>query len=248
MNAERAALEAGLVADPDNRAAHAAYADWLIERDDPVGEYLLDQQAREDDHHPLRFLSPSLFAAAPRIAQALDQLLGDLKPFLGLDRSPGTVNVELRQGLAHAIRFNIPTVAAIVAATEAKGLLLVAEIEFFGCDDRACYARLNPSRFENLRRLTVLDPIFNDDDLALLMSRGLPTRIETLTLENCLLTDDSAAALAALKRSRPKLSFALRKNVFSPLGRAILAEVDIEVGDQRFDELSARYGTPEEWI
>src|ERR1035438_10061962 len=41
-------LERALTADPDDLAAHAAYADWLTEQGDPRGEFIQLQLALED--------------------------------------------------------------------------------------------------------------------------------------------------------------------------------------------------------
>src|SRR5262249_23105122 len=45
--AGRQALESALLADPDDRAAHAAYADWLHEHGDARGEFMQVQLALE---------------------------------------------------------------------------------------------------------------------------------------------------------------------------------------------------------
>src|SRR5437763_1584435 len=45
----RQALEAALVADPDDLAAHMAYADLLQDLDDPRGEFAQVQLALEND-------------------------------------------------------------------------------------------------------------------------------------------------------------------------------------------------------
>ncbi len=42
-------LEAAILGDPTNRAAHAAYADWLTEQGDPRGEFIQIQLALEDE-------------------------------------------------------------------------------------------------------------------------------------------------------------------------------------------------------
>jgi uncharacterized protein (TIGR02996 family) len=42
------ALEAAILANPDDLGAHAAYADWLIEQGDPRGEFIQVQLALED--------------------------------------------------------------------------------------------------------------------------------------------------------------------------------------------------------
>jgi uncharacterized protein (TIGR02996 family) len=48
----RRALEAALVADPDDRGSHMAYADWLAEQGDPRGEFISVQLALEDPRLP----------------------------------------------------------------------------------------------------------------------------------------------------------------------------------------------------
>jgi uncharacterized protein (TIGR02996 family) len=48
----RSALEAGIVEDPEDRAAHAALADFLMEQGDPQGEFIQVQLALEDETLP----------------------------------------------------------------------------------------------------------------------------------------------------------------------------------------------------
>jgi uncharacterized protein (TIGR02996 family) len=48
----RAALEAALVENPDDLAAHSAYADYLMEQGDPRGEFIQVQLALEDEKLP----------------------------------------------------------------------------------------------------------------------------------------------------------------------------------------------------
>src|SRR5829696_347512 len=50
----RELLEAALVADPDDLAAHAAYADLLMEEGDPRGEFIHVQLALEDESKKAR--------------------------------------------------------------------------------------------------------------------------------------------------------------------------------------------------
>jgi uncharacterized protein (TIGR02996 family) len=50
----RDALEAALVADPDDLASHMAYADWLNEQGDPLGEFIQTQLALEDEKKPAK--------------------------------------------------------------------------------------------------------------------------------------------------------------------------------------------------
>ncbi|MBA3817719.1 MAG: TIGR02996 domain-containing protein [Deltaproteobacteria bacterium] len=70
-------LEAVLLADPDARGGYAVYADWLLERDDPRGELISVQFARE---------------VAPEDAAWLAHLAAPLTwlhhPFVSARRSP----------------------------------------------------------------------------------------------------------------------------------------------------------------
>src|SRR4051812_45719564 len=49
VRTDREALEAAVRANPDDRAAHAALADYLIEQGDPRGEFIQVQLALEDE-------------------------------------------------------------------------------------------------------------------------------------------------------------------------------------------------------
>jgi uncharacterized protein (TIGR02996 family) len=51
-SADQKALEAALVAHPDEVAAHSAYADYLAEAGDPRGEFIQVQLALEDEKRP----------------------------------------------------------------------------------------------------------------------------------------------------------------------------------------------------
>jgi uncharacterized protein (TIGR02996 family) len=76
------ALEAALVADPDDLAAHMAYADRLMEQDDPRGDFIQVQLALEDPGRPaaerkrLKVREEELLAAHER------EWLGELVPLL----------------------------------------------------------------------------------------------------------------------------------------------------------------------
>lgn len=84
----REALEAALVATPDDAALHAAYADFLIEDGNPRGEYIRLQLAAEDRNQPAVKLR-ELEQAAFEIRQQHEQeWLGELWPHL--QRPPTT--------------------------------------------------------------------------------------------------------------------------------------------------------------
>lgn len=78
----RDALEAALVANPDDVAAHAAYADYLLEQGDPRGEYIRLQLAYEDRNQPAKKLR-ELEDAAHKIRQEHErEWVGDLWQFV----------------------------------------------------------------------------------------------------------------------------------------------------------------------
>jgi uncharacterized protein (TIGR02996 family) len=78
----RRALEEALAADPDDRAAHAAYADLLQEEGDPRGELISVQLALEDPRRP----APERRELQRREKDLLKghtrEWLGELAPFL----------------------------------------------------------------------------------------------------------------------------------------------------------------------
>ena len=71
VRTDREALEAAVRANPDDRAAHAALADYLLERGDPRGEFIQIQLALEDESLPaarrkeLKAREKALLEAAP---------------------------------------------------------------------------------------------------------------------------------------------------------------------------------------
>ena len=53
VKSTRESLEAALIADPDDLVLHSAYADYLIDEDDPRGEFIRLQLALEDPDVPM---------------------------------------------------------------------------------------------------------------------------------------------------------------------------------------------------
>ena len=132
MSTTREALEAALAADPDDVAAHAAYADLLIEAGDPRGEYIRLQLALEDRNQPadrLRAMEQEAFALR-REHEA--EWLGPLAEFVLPKRGPSVgamvadnVEVTWRRGWVHGVRIErlTPKILRAVAGNPA-GLLL----------------------------------------------------------------------------------------------------------------------------
>lgn len=82
----REALEAALLANPDDVVRHAAYADFLLEQGDPRGEFIRLQLAAEDRNQPVAKLR-ELEDTAHKIRQEHErEWLGDLWQFT--QRSP----------------------------------------------------------------------------------------------------------------------------------------------------------------
>jgi uncharacterized protein (TIGR02996 family) len=93
----REALEAALVADPDDLGAHMAYADWLMEQPDPhdqaKGEFIQVQLALEDESRPAKERKRLQQREKELLDARQREWLGGLAPFL-LD-SQGTLDHHL---------------------------------------------------------------------------------------------------------------------------------------------------------
>ena len=79
---ERMALEAALVAHPDEVAAHSAYADLLIEEGDPRGEFVQTQLALEDESRPKKERDALKKKEEAILKKHAREWLGDLGRFL----------------------------------------------------------------------------------------------------------------------------------------------------------------------
>jgi uncharacterized protein (TIGR02996 family) len=98
MLSTREVLEAALVEDFDHLATHAAYADLLIEENDPRGEYIQLRLQLRDQSLPVK-RRREVEQQASRILQEHERdWLGDLAPFLisrkRLDPEPGAPNYD----------------------------------------------------------------------------------------------------------------------------------------------------------
>jgi uncharacterized protein (TIGR02996 family) len=82
MKSARDLLEAALAADPDDVAAHAAYADLLTEEGDPRGEFIQVQLALEDEAKPPEERAVLKQREAELLAAHERDWLSDLGPLL----------------------------------------------------------------------------------------------------------------------------------------------------------------------
>ena len=76
------ALERALVENPDDLAAHSAYADYLMEQDDPRGEFIQVQLALEDPSKPAQERRRLRDRETELLQQHGRQWLGDVGRFL----------------------------------------------------------------------------------------------------------------------------------------------------------------------
>jgi uncharacterized protein (TIGR02996 family) len=81
----REALEAAILAVPDDLANHMAYADWLAEQGDPRGEFIQVQLALEDPARPAEERKALLRREGELLNVWERAWLGDLAPFLSQD-------------------------------------------------------------------------------------------------------------------------------------------------------------------
>src|SRR5436305_9160952 len=82
MTSLRETLEAALVENPDDRATHMAYADFLAEQGDPRGEFIQVQLALEDAGLPARQRQLLQQREQELLQTHQREWLGDLAPYL----------------------------------------------------------------------------------------------------------------------------------------------------------------------
>jgi len=104
----RDALESAIAADFDDRAAHSAYADFLVEQGDPRGELIQVQLALEDDSRPAAERQRLQKREKQLLKEHEREWLAELAPFLldddwrsGLwdeESSKGAANWQIERG------------------------------------------------------------------------------------------------------------------------------------------------------
>jgi uncharacterized protein (TIGR02996 family) len=117
-------LEQALVEDPDDRAAHSAYADYLTEQGDPRGELIQVQLALEDPRRPARERT-RLRERENELLQHGRQWLGGLGPLLVGDWSgpDKPYHYQFARGwldLVRVLPFPDALIAALARAPEAR--------------------------------------------------------------------------------------------------------------------------------
>lgn len=163
MSTTREALEAGLAENPDDIAAHAAYADLLTEEGDPRGEYARLQIALEDRDQPADRLRAMEQRAFELRREHEREWLGPLAPHVFPERAARTVNhmvsenvaVTWRRGWVHGIRVGRLTEGVLQAVASAPACRLLAELTIHanGTSVSSRRARVEAIRYVGLRAL-----------------------------------------------------------------------------------------------
>jgi uncharacterized protein (TIGR02996 family) len=125
----RDALEAALVENPDDFAAHMAYADYLQEQGDPRGEFIQVQLALEDTARPAKERKELAEREAQLLAEHQAEWLGDFARqlvALGKEERPQgnpDVKVAFRRGwldTVEATYFTLEFTRALAQAPQAR--------------------------------------------------------------------------------------------------------------------------------
>ena len=111
------ALEEALTENPDDMAAHSAYADYLMEQDDPHGEFVQMQLALEDPSRSATERTRLQERANELLKQHARQWMGDVGRFLVGDWSGADkpFHYEFRRGWLDLLRV-LPAPDAIFAS------------------------------------------------------------------------------------------------------------------------------------
>jgi uncharacterized protein (TIGR02996 family) len=110
-------LEEALVEDPDDLAAHHAYADYLMEQGDPRGEFIQVQFALEDPARPAKERTQLRARESELLKDHGQQLLGDLGRFLfgNWSGADNPYHYQFRRGWLDLVRL-LPDIGAIIVA------------------------------------------------------------------------------------------------------------------------------------
>src|SRR5262245_49605189 len=82
MSSPGEVLEQAIAADPDDVAAHAAYADWLMQQGDPRGEFIQVQLSLEDESRPANERAELQKRESDLLHRHASTWLGDVGRFL----------------------------------------------------------------------------------------------------------------------------------------------------------------------
>ncbi len=247
MSPTRQALEDFLAANPDDLAAHSAYADWLTENGDPRGEYIRLLLAIEDRKQPQEQLRAMKKSASELGKKHGAEWLGTLKEHVNPDWWPslakakpiaGRASISMRRGWIHEVRIPIPYTQfwdSLITCPISR-LIQVFTLNFTGivyvADPTEWLQYAN--KLPGLRQLNVHGTLFGDNCVDFLLQTGLIYQLKGLNLMHCSITDDGAMALAQDSAVRKLDCLRIKDNLLSPIGIDALNATGIEVDAQRF--------------
>lgn len=186
MDATERDLRAAILATPDDLAPRLVYADWLLERGDLRGEYIVLQCAkgREDDAHELRRRALWQRYGATWLAEDLEYFKVDATRF------------EYRDGFLHTVRLRAPELVALGPQLAQHPIhtlrVTVLPAELPGLEDSPV--------LRTLRRLELVNRFDDEPALARLLSSPGLGRLESLVLDRAAGSTDKAAVWPALER------------------------------------------------
>lgn len=124
---EAQAFESTLIENPDDLAGWCAYADWLVEHDDPRGEFMQVQIALEDAARPRAQREALEEREAQLLAVHEREWLGNLAPHL-LDRDQPKVEHRWARGFLAEMKADCLTVALAQALADAPAGRLLRKL------------------------------------------------------------------------------------------------------------------------
>lgn len=183
------AFEDALASDPDDDGAHAAYADYLLEQDDPKGEYLQIQLALEDESLEEKQRKKVNRRAKRLYRENEFRWFADAVLLLRY----ATCKHQLRRGWVHQLDLHYITQLQVDVITQSPQLRLLRDLtirrpesypfdgihDLIGCPQLANVQRLRLGGGGGQFRLA-------DAEVLLEMIAGMP-RLEELTFEQLLL-------------------------------------------------------------
>ena len=246
MSSTRQALEDYLAANPDDIAAHSAYADWLTENDDPRGEYIRLLLALENPHLTAGEVETITNAVTKLGKKHQYEWLGSFQKFADVNWWPyqskgrivtGYQRTRMVRGWIHELRLEQPSDenwAALLTCPIMRMIqvLNVHCLSSFNTDEPLEWLKYR-QKFTALRELAVRWELFGDVHVERLLQLGLVYQLTGLDLSNCVITDDGAAALADDPAVQKLQYLRLHGNFLSPIGEDTLRKYGFDVGLQR---------------
>ncbi len=249
MSSTRQALEDFLAANPDDLAAHSAYADWLTENNDPRGEYIRLLLALEDTQLTQKQRHAFAATAAKLGKKHEAEWIGSFKKFVNVEWYPirrssaqpvnGIASIYLQRGWIHRLEICTPVEEVWESVLTCPIARQVQVLEIRICGDlfvtNSTDVLKYTTKFQALRQLIVRWEQFADDSVEYLLQTGLVSQLTSLDLSHCEITDDGAVALANHPAVIRLEHLLLEGNYISPIGAEALRAIGFKVDPQLLD-------------